>query len=252
MAEPLLVTEGLYKRYGGLAALDGVNLAVDAGELHAVIGPNGAGKTTLIAHLAGELRPDGGTIRFAGEDITRLPAHARAARGLGRSFQVTSIFGDLTVIDNVALAVQAHAGHSFRFWRPTEEDQSLRGPALQILGETGLSDRAFMIAANLAHGEKRALELAMVLATRPRLLLLDEPIAGMGPEDAAHMVKLLADLKRRYTILLVEHDMDAVFGLADRVSVLVYGRVLATGDAAEIRSNEEVRRAYLGEEDLLT
>jgi len=252
MSEPLLVIAGLIKRYGGLAALDGANLSINAGELHAVIGPNGAGKTTLIAHLAGELTPDAGSVRFAGEDITDLPAHARAARGLGRSFQVTNIFGDLAVIDNVSLAVQARAGHSFHFWRPTEEDPALREPALQILSDVNLSDRAFEIAGNLAHGEKRALEVAMVLATRPRLLLLDEPMAGMGPEDAARMVKLLAGLKRRYTILLVEHDMDAVFGLADRVSVLVYGRVIATGDVTEIRSNEEVRRAYLGEEDLLT
>jgi branched-chain amino acid transport system ATP-binding protein len=171
---------------------------------------------------------------------------------LGRSFQVTSIFGDITVIDNVSLAVQARVGHSFHFWRPTDEDPSLCEPALQILSDVGLSDRAFEIAANLAHGEKRALEMAMVLAGRPRLLLLDEPMAGMGPEDATRMVELLAGLKRRHTILLVEHDMDAVFGLADRISVLVYGRVVATGDVMDIRSNEEVRLAYLGEEDLLT
>ena len=252
MSEPLLVTAGLTKRYGGLAALDGVSLSINAGELHAVIGPNGAGKTTLIAHLAGELTPDDGRVYFAGEDITDLAVHARAARGLGRSFQVTSIFGDITVIDNVSLAVQARVGHSFHFWRPTDEDPSLCEPALQILSDVGLSDRAFEIAANLAHGEKRALEMAMVLAGRPRLLLLDEPMAGMGPEDATRMVELLAGLKRRHTILLVEHDMDAVFGLADRISVLVYGRVVATGDVMEIRSNEEVRLAYLGEEDLLT
>jgi branched-chain amino acid transport system ATP-binding protein len=252
MSEPLLVTAGLTKRYGGLAALDGVSLSINAGELHAVIGPNGAGKTTLIAHLAGELTPDDGRVYFAGEDITDLAVHARAARGLGRSFQVTSIFGDITVIDNVSLAVQARVGHSFHFWRPTDEDPSLCEPALQILSDVGLSDRAFEIAANLAHGEKRALEMAMVLAGRPRLLLLDEPMAGMGPEDATRMVELLAGLKRRHTILLVEHDMDAVFGLADRISVLVYGRVVATGDVMDIRSNEEVRLAYLGEEDLLT
>jgi branched-chain amino acid transport system ATP-binding protein len=202
--------------------------------------------------LAGELTPDDGRVYFAGEDITDLAVHARAARGLGRSFQVTSIFGDITVIDNVSLAVQARVGHSFHFWRPTDEDPSLCEPALQILSDVGLSDRAFEIAANLAHGEKRALEMAMVLAGRPRLLLLDEPMAGMGPEDATRMVELLAGLKRRHTILLVEHDMDAVFGLADRISVLVYGRVVATGDVMDIRSNEEVRLAYLGEEDLLT
>ncbi len=252
MPEPLLVTAGLSKRYDGLAALDGVDLSIAAGELHAVIGPNGAGKTTLIANLAGELRSDSGCTHFAGEDISNLPAHARAARGLGRSFQVSSIFNDLSVIDNVSLAVQARVGHSFRFWRSTEEDAALREPALQILSEVDLSERASVIAADLAHGEKRALEMAMVLAARPRLLLLDEPMAGMGLEDAARMVELLASLKRSHTILLVEHDMDTVFDLADRVSVLVYGRVIATGNVAEIRNNEAVRRAYLGDEDLLT
>ena len=252
MPEPLLVTVGLSKRYDGLAALDGVDLSIDAGELHAVIGPNGAGKTTLIANLAGELRSDSGSTHFAGEDISNLSAHARAARGLGRSFQVSSIFNDLSVIDNVSLAVQACVGHSFRFWRSTEEDAALRKPALQILSEVHLSERASVIAADLAHGEKRALEMAMVLAARPRLLLLDEPMAGMGLEDAARMVELLASLKRSHTILLVEHDMDTVFDLADRVSVLVYGRVIATGNVAEIRNNEAVRRAYLGDEDMLT
>jgi len=250
VSAPLLVTEQLVKRYGGLLALDHVSLAIEDRELHAVIGPNGAGKTTLVAHLAGELVPDQGRVLLGGEDVTRLPAHARAARGLGRSFQISSIFGDLTVADNVSLAIQAHAGHSFRFWRPAEEDEALREPALRILAEVDLADRAPQLAANLAHGEKRALEVAMVLASRPRLLLLDEPMAGMGPEDAQRMVKLLASLKGRYAILLVEHDMDAVFGLADRVSVLVYGRVLATGAAADIRRNDEVRRAYLGDEDL--
>jgi branched-chain amino acid transport system ATP-binding protein len=252
MPEPLLVTVGLSKRYDGLAALDGVDLSIDAGELHAVIGPNGAGKTTLIASLAGELRSDSGSTHFAGEDISNFSAHARAARGLGRSFQVSSIFNDLSVIDNVSLAVQACVGHSFRFWRATEEDAALRKPALQILSEVHLSERASVIAADLAHGEKRALEMAMVLAARPRLLLLDEPMAGMGLEDAARMVELLASLKRSHTILLVEHDMDTVFDLADRVSVLVYGRVIATGSVAEIRNNEAVRRAYLGDEDMLT
>ncbi len=250
MAEPLLIADQLTKRYGGLTALDGVSLAVEAGGLHAVIGPNGAGKTTLVAHFAGELIPNSGSIRFAGEDITELPAYARAARGLSRSFQVTSIFGDLSVADNVSLAIQAHAGHSFRFWRAAEEDEVLRAPALQILADLGLADRAQESAANLAHGEKRVLEVAMVLASRPRLLLLDEPMAGMDPGDAVRIVKLLAELKRRYTILLIEHDMDAVFGLADRISVLVYGQVIATGTAAEIKGNEEVRRAYLGDEEV--
>lgn len=251
MVEPLLTVERLTKRYGELTALDDVSLAVEAGELHAVIGPNGAGKTTLVAHLAGELMPDAGRIRFSGDDVTRLPAYARAARGFGRSFQVTSIFDELSVVENVALAVQACGGHSFRFWRAADSNSRLRDPALAFLDEVGLAERASETASNLAHGEKRALEVAMVLASRPKLLLLDEPMAGMGPEDATRLVSLLKTLKRRYTLLLVEHDMDAVFELADRVSVLVYGRVIATGPASDIRNNEEVRRAYLGDEDMV-
>jgi branched-chain amino acid transport system ATP-binding protein len=248
MAEPLLAVEGLCKRFGGLAATDEVSLTVEPGELHAIIGPNGAGKTTLISQLAGELAPDAGTIRFAGEDITALAPPARSARGLARSFQITSIFGEFSVLDNVALAVQAHAGHSFRFWRSARTDPALREPARRILEEVGLGARADVLAANLAHGEKRALEIAMALATKPRLLLLDEPMAGMGPEDSARMVRFLATLRRKHGIVLIEHDMDAVFALADRISVLVYGRVIATGAPEEIRSNAEVRRAYLGDE----
>jgi len=246
--EALLETERLVKRYGGLVATNAVSLAIETGELHAVIGPNGAGKTTLIAELAGEIAPDAGSIRFAGADITARSVAERAALGIARSFQITSIFREFSVLDNVALAVQARAGHSFRFWRPARSDPRLRDPARAILAEVGLEARAGLPAASLSHGEKRALEIAIVLATRPRLLLLDEPMAGMGPQDSAGMVRLLAGLKRRVTIVLVEHDMDAVFALADRVTVLVYGRVIATGAPAAIREDVEVRRAYLGEE----
>jgi branched-chain amino acid transport system ATP-binding protein len=242
----LLETNGLTKRFGGLVATDQVSLAVRAGELHAVIGPNGAGKTTLVAELAGELQPDGGIVRFEGRDITRLRAARRAHLGLARSFQITSIFREFTALDNVALAVQARAGHSFRFWRAARRDARLTTPAREFLEEVGLGARAHVLAANLSHGEKRALEIAMALAARPRLLLLDEPMAGMGPEDSARMVEYLKRLKGRVTILLIEHDMDAVFALADRITVLVYGRVVATGTPAEIRADASVRQAYLG------
>ncbi len=249
MADALLETERLRKRFGGVVATDEVSLTVIPGEIHAVIGPNGAGKTTLIAQLSGELPPDAGAIRFDGADVTTLPAHARSARGIARSFQITSIFRNLSTLDNVALAVQAHAGHSFRFWRDARGDAELRAPALRVLAEVGLAGRAGVVAANLAHGEQRQLEIAMALATRPRLLLLDEPTAGMGPEDSERMVGLLRTLKGRHAVLLVEHDMDAVFALADRITVLVYGRVIATGVPDEILANPQVRDAYLGEGD---
>jgi branched-chain amino acid transport system ATP-binding protein len=248
MTDALLSTRGLLKRFGGLVATNQLDLDIADGEIHAVIGPNGAGKTTLVSQLAGELTPDAGSIRFAGDDITRLPPARRAARGLARSFQVTTVFPEFSVLDNVALAVQARAGHSFRFWRPARHDPALRDPARARLAEVGLTERADAQAGILAHGEKRALELAMALATQPRLLLLDEPMAGMGPEDSARMVQLLAALKRRVTILLVEHDMDAVFLLADRITVLVYGRAIATGTPDAIRQDPAVLAAYLGEE----
>jgi branched-chain amino acid transport system ATP-binding protein len=248
MAEPLLEVTGLRKSFGALAATDGVDFEVREGETHAVIGPNGAGKTTFISQLSGMLRPDEGRIRFAGEDITALPAPVRSRKGLARSFQITSIYREFTALDNVALAVQAHAGHSFRFWRPARADAALRDPARAVLEEVGLGARADVVAANLAHGEQRQLEIAMALATRPRLLLLDEPVAGMGTDESLRMVEFLATLKGRKTMILVEHDMDAVFTLADRISVLVYGRIIATGRPEEIRANPEVRAAYLGEE----
>jgi branched-chain amino acid transport system ATP-binding protein len=247
--EPLLETKGLVKRFGGLTATDNLDLSVEPGEIHAVIGPNGAGKTTLIAQLAGELKPNEGTIRFAGEDVTALAVPARSQRGLARSFQITSVFRGFTALDNVALSIQAHDGHSFRFWREARREANLREPARAILEEVGLGPRADVLAANLAHGEQRQLEIAMALATKPRMLLLDEPMAGMGREESERMVALLKRLKGRETILLIEHDMDVVFALADRITVLVYGRAIATGAPAEIRANEEVRQAYLGEDD---
>ena len=248
MAEALLAVRGLIKHFGGLLASAGIDLDVAPGETHAIIGPNGAGKTTFIGQLAGDLRPDAGSIRFADHDVTRLDAPHRARRGLARSFQVTSIFRDFSALDNVALAVQAHAGSSFAFWRRARVEPALRDPARAALESVGLGGRAHVLAASLAHGEQRQLEIAMALATRPRLLLLDEPVAGMGPEESQKMVRFLGTLKGRMTIVLVEHDMDAVFTLADRISVLVYGRIIATGTPAEVRGNEAVRRAYLGED----
>jgi branched-chain amino acid transport system ATP-binding protein len=247
--EPLLQVAGLAKRFGGIIATDDLSLNVVPGELHAVIGPNGAGKTTLIAQLSGQLMPDSGRIHFAGNDITTLPTYRRSKLGLARSFQVTSLFLDLSVLDNVALAVQAHAGHSFRFWRDARSETELREPARAARARVGLSARADLPASLLSHGEHRQLELAMALAGGPRMLLLDEPMAGMGPEESAGMVAMLRALKRELTVLLVEHDMEAVFALADRITVLVYGRVIATGSPAEIRANPQVRDAYLGEAD---
>jgi branched-chain amino acid transport system ATP-binding protein len=224
-----------------------VDLEVQEGETLAIIGPNGAGKTTLIGQLAGNLRPDAGRIRFAGEDVTALSAPRRARKGFARSFQITSVFPEFTALQNVALAVQAHAGHSFRFWRPALQDPALLEPARQVLREVGLQDRLNTVAANMSHGEHRQLEVAMALATRPRLLLLDEPMAGMGIDESQRMIGLLGTLKRRQTMILVEHDMDAVFRLADRIAVLVYGRVIATGLPEDIKLNPDVRKAYLGE-----
>ena len=244
----MLEVRGLTKQFGALRASDGIDFDVAEGETHAVIGPNGAGKTTFISQLAGNLRPDSGTVRFAGADITALPAPRRARLGLARSFQITSLYPDFSALHNVALAIQAHSGHSFRFWRDARSDPALIEPARKVLNEVGLSTRVNVLAANLAHGEQRQLEMAMALATRPRLLLLDEPMAGMGTDESLRMIALLASLKRRHTIILVEHDMDAVFRLADRISVLVYGRVIATDTPERIRANEEVRRAYLGTE----
>lgn len=250
MSEPLLQVGNLGKRFGGIVATDNLSLDVVAGELHAVIGPNGAGKTTLIAQLSGQLTPDSGRIQFAGADITTLPMHKRSALGLARSFQITSLFLDLSVLDNVALSVQAHAGHSFRFWRDARSESALREPARAALTRVGLSARADQPASALSHGEHRQLELAMALAGSPRMLLLDEPMAGLGPEESSAMVAMLRALKSEVTILLVEHDMEAVFALADRITVLVYGRAIASGAPGDIRANAAVRDAYLGEAEV--
>jgi branched-chain amino acid transport system ATP-binding protein len=247
VADPLLQTAGLTKRFGGVIASDAITLEVPVGEFHAIIGPNGAGKTTLISLLAGEIAPQGGTIRFDGSDITGLPVYRRSRLGLARSFQITSLFRDCTALDNVALAVQAHSGHSFRFWNNARRDDALRELAQAALARVGLGARAGMRVDKLSHGEHRQLEIAMALATRPRMLLLDEPMAGMGAEESARMVAMLRELKGGITILLIEHDMATVFALADRITVLVYGRVIASGDPATIRADAAVREAYLGE-----
>jgi branched-chain amino acid transport system ATP-binding protein len=244
---PLLEVRDLHKSFGALRASDGISLDVRQGETHAIIGPNGAGKTTFISQLAGNVRPDSGRIVFSGEDITYLSAPKRARKGLARSFQITSVYPEFTALQNVALAVQARSGRT-GFWRDARTDPSLNGPAREVLEQVGLGERAHVLAANLAHGEHRQLEVAMALATRPRLLLLDEPMAGTGIEESQRMIALLASLKGAQTIILVEHDMDAVFQLADRISVLVYGRVLTTGSPEEVRANPDVRTAYLGED----
>jgi branched-chain amino acid transport system ATP-binding protein len=243
----MLEVRSLVKNFGALRATDGIDFDVREGETHAVIGPNGADKTTFLSQLSGNLRPDAGRIRFAGEDVTALSAARRARKGLARSFQITSIYAQFSAVQNVALAVQARSGRT-GFWRDARKDQSLIGPAREFLAQVGLAARSDVTAANLAHGEQRQLEMAMVLATGPRLMLLDEPMAGMGIDESQRIIELLSGLKRSQTIVLVEHDMDAVFRLADRISVLVYGRIIATGTPEEIRTNEEVRKAYLGED----
>ena len=247
MSAPLLSIRSLHKSFGGVAATNNVTLDVLTGETHAIIGPNGAGKTTLVAQLAGETQPDAGAIEFGGRNVTGAPVHSRSHLGMARSYQITSVFSDLTVGDNVALAVQAHDGHSFRFWKPARADVGLRDRARAALETVHLADRFDAPVNALSHGEQRQLEVAMAIATGPRLLLLDEPMAGMGPEESARMVEVLKRLKASTTMLLVEHDMDAVFALADRISVLVYGRLIATGAPEDIRGNEDVKRAYLGE-----
>jgi len=247
MSAALLRVRGLVKQFGGVRATDGLDIEIAAGEIHALIGPNGAGKTTLIGQLSGAIAPDGGVIEFAGRDITHLPMHDRVQRGLVRSYQVTSIFRRFSVLDNVLLAVQAKAGSSFRFWRPAGAETDLVRTAEAVLDEVGLSARAALAARELGHGEQRQLELALALAGKPQLILLDEPMAGMSPGESANMVALIGRLKRTATLLLVEHDMDAVFALSDRISVLVNGRVIASGAPEEIRSDRRVREAYLGE-----
>jgi branched-chain amino acid transport system ATP-binding protein len=244
----LLSTDRLVKRFGGLLATDNVSIDVAHGEIHALIGPNGAGKTTLVGQITGVLAPDTGTIRFAGRDITRLPTDARVRLGLGRSFQITSVLREFSALENVALAVQAHQGHSFRFLADVRQDRRLRESAQRGLEAVGLGTRAATSAAALSHGEQRQLEIAMALAGEPKLLLLDEPMAGMGLDESRRMVAFLRGLKSRCGMLLIEHDMDAVFALADRITVLVYGRAIFSGTPEEIRRHPEVRQAYLGED----
>ncbi|MBK1837133.1 ABC transporter ATP-binding protein [Azospirillum sp. YIM B02556] len=250
MPDPLLELRGLSKNFGALTVTSDVSLTVLPGEIHAIIGPNGAGKTTLIHQISGTLRPDRGTIRFAGQDVTALPFERRARLGLARSFQITSIVPGFTALENVALAVQARSGSSFRFLRPVANEKALNEEARAALDTVGLGRVADRGAAALSHGEKRQLELAIAIAMNPRLLLLDEPLAGAGPEETERLIGILRELRSRYGILLVEHDMQAVFALADRISVLVYGRVIVTGTVDEIRDHPEVRTAYLGEDAL--
>ena len=251
-AAPLLRVENLVRRFGGILATDNLSLDVAPGELHAIIGPNGAGKTTLISQLTGQVMPNSGAIHFAGRDVTHLPSYQRSRLGLARSFQITSLLPDFTACDNVALAAQAHDGHSFRFWGAARKEKPLRDAALAALKRVGLEKRADVPVSELSHGEQRELELAVALATRPQLLLLDEPMAGLGVTESARMVALLKELRREVTIVLVEHDMEAVFALADRITVLVYGRVIASGLPDAIRNNDEVKRAYLGDQHAVT
>ncbi|NYT75855.1 ABC transporter ATP-binding protein [Alcaligenaceae bacterium] len=244
----LLSVRNLVKRFGGLAATDGFDFDLLPGETHAIIGPNGAGKSTLITQLAGELKPDSGKILLNGQDITHERAEQRALRGIARSYQITSVLSAFTALENVMLAVQAHQGHSFKFWTPASRQTSLTEPASLALERVGLGPRMHVLASDMAHGEQRQLELAMVLAGQPKLLLLDEPMAGMSQAESEQMTELLLKLKGQYGIVLVEHDMDAVFRLADRITVLVYGRGIACGLPEQIRTNPEVRMAYLGDD----
>jgi branched-chain amino acid transport system ATP-binding protein len=246
MAEAVLALDHLAKAFGALKVTDDVSLDLRQGEIHALIGPNGAGKSTLIHQIAGSIRPDRGMLRFLGRDIAGLSVAARARMGLARSFQVSSLALEFSALRNVMLAVQARQGSSFRFVRPVREDASLTGPAMAMLVRVGLESRADVVAAELSHGERRKLEIAIALALEPKAFLLDEPMAGMGPEGSKDLTRFLDGLRADAPILLVEHDMDAVFALADRISVLVYGRVIASGKPAEIRRDAEVRKAYLG------
>ena len=247
MAEPVLEIRDLRKNFGALAATDGVSLDLRPGEIHALIGPNGAGKSTLIHQISGSIRSDSGTIRFLGRDMAGLDMAARARLGLGRSFQISSLAPEFSSLRNVMLAVQAKQGSSLRFFRPVMGDHSLTDPAMAVLERVGLAGRAHLPAAELSHGERRQLEIALALALGSKAFLFDEPMAGMGPEGSKALTTFLDGLRHEAPILLVEHDMDAVFALADRISVLVYGRVIATGTVDEIRNDPEVRRAYLGE-----
>ncbi|WP_234186817.1 ABC transporter ATP-binding protein [Shinella sp. NM-101] len=247
MSEPVLEIRDLRKSFDALKATDGVSLDLHPGQIHALIGPNGAGKSTLIHQIAGSLKADSGTIRFLDKDIGGLDMAARARMGLARSFQISSLAQEFSALRNVMLAVQARQGSSFRFFRQVAGDGDLTGPAMAMLERAGLAARAHVPAAELSHGERRQLEIAIALALSPKTFLFDEPMAGMGPEGSRQLTSFLDGLRHEAPMLLVEHDMDAVFALADRVSVLVYGRIIATGTVDEIRRDPDVRRAYLGD-----
>jgi branched-chain amino acid transport system ATP-binding protein len=247
MSNPVLRLEHLCKSFGALRVTDGIDLDIMAGETHAIIGPNGAGKTTLIHQISGALAPDAGSITFDGRDVTHLAMPARSHLGLARTFQVTQVLPSFTALENVALAVQARSGSSFHFWQPSAREEALNRPALEALKVMDLTYRAHTAAGVLSHGEKRRLEIAIAIAQAPKLLLLDEPTAGAGAEEAHRLVTTLKGLKHRYAIVLVEHDMQAVFALADQISVLVEGRIIASGDPRSVRANPAVRAAYLGE-----
>jgi branched-chain amino acid transport system ATP-binding protein len=246
--QALLEVRGLIKRFGGLLATDNVSLSVLPGEIHALIGPNGAGKTTLISQLSGSLKSDAGSLVFQGVELAGVPMHRRVKQGLARSYQITSLFPKLSVTENLVLAVQARSGTSFSFWRNRMFEQSLLDEALVLAERVGLQAKQHVPAQQLAHGEQRQLEVGLALATRPKLLLLDEPMAGIGPQEAGRVIDLIASLRLEASVLLVEHDMDAVFRLADRISVLVNGTIIATGTPETIRNDPQVRRAYLGDE----
>jgi branched-chain amino acid transport system ATP-binding protein len=248
MSAPLLHVDNLVKRFGGLAATDHATLQVKYGEIHALIGPNGAGKTTLIHQISGALQPDEGRIVFDGADLTHMAMHQRVRLGLVRSYQITSVFTRLTVQDNLALAIQAGEGTSFKFWRAARSEHSRYARAAEVAERVGLQAQLTQPAGALSHGEQRQLEVGLALATSPKLMLLDEPMAGMGPDESERMVQLLQSLRGDTTLLLVEHDMDAVFRLADTISVLVSGQVIACGTAEQIKNDAAVKRAYLGDE----
>jgi branched-chain amino acid transport system ATP-binding protein len=244
----LLQLQNLTKNYGALRVTDDVTFDVQPRELHAIIGPNGAGKTTLIHQISGHAQPDSGRITFDGHDVTPLPMATRAQRGLVRSFQITSILPRFSALENVALAAQARDGSSFRFLGNAAGERALNDAAMALLTRFGLAARARVPAGQMSHGEKRQLEIAIALAAKPKLLLLDEPLAGTSHDESQRLINILQELRKELPIILIEHDMDAVFALADRVSVLVYGRIIACGKPQDIRDNAEVRAAYLGEE----
>ena len=249
---PILKIHGLTKQFGGITATNNIDLDITDGEIHAVIGPNGAGKTTLISQLSGDLQADEGAIVFQDNLINNMSSNKRSLLGIARTFQITSLMLDMSTLENVMLAVQAHSGHSYCFWQDARQDDQLVEPALKVLKQVGLLGRKNIMTRELSHGEHRQLEIAMALATQPKLLLLDEPMAGMGAEETQKLIAILKKLKTGKTMILIEHDMNAVFSLADQITVMVYGKIIATGSPKEIRANQKVKAAYLGDEELQT